>query len=127
MSSTQTEGSTSSQVGSLLTLDERFHILVFDSIFFNEIYRFELHESQIHNILIVNDQYVISNCTRGRVYFWDIVDENDKSGPASYAFDDVESLEKRSFGHSHTKPYSSYVYDDENDLFIACLPEKYPL
>jgi len=74
--------------------------------------------------MIVNDCFVISNCTRGRVYFWEIIDQNEKSGPYSIAIMEDEDLQTRTFGHEHTKPYSSYVYDNENDLFVACLPEK---
>lgn len=99
-------------------------IYVFDSVYYSHIYKFECHDSKIHRILCVRDRYVISNCTRGRVFFWEIIDNEKGTGKLDMPLDETEDFLKKCLGHEHTKPYNSYVYDFERDLFVACLPEK---
>ncbi len=60
----------------------------------------------------------------GKVFHWEIRDKDSPSG----RLEKQDSLTKehyaQCFGHESAKPYSSFVYDDERDLFVACLPEK---
>lgn len=75
-------------------------------------------------MILVHDRYVISNCTRGRVFFWEIEDKQRSSNKQEVVNDDEMDIYAQTFGHEHTKPYSSYAYDSKRDLFVACLPEK---
>ena len=73
---------------------------------------------------IVKNRYVISNCTKGRVFFWEIIDKDKSTGKHEIPIAEQDDLYTQTFGHEHTKPYTSFDYDEENDLFIASLPEK---
>lgn len=106
-------------------LDEKSTIFVYDSVYFSQIFKFELHDSRIHGIHLVKDRFVISNCTRGRVFFWEIEDKVKSGQKAVIHHGEEKDAFSLTFGHEHTKPYTSYTYDFENDLFIGCLPEKY--
>lgn len=105
-------------------LDEKSTIFVYDSILFSQIYKFEQHDSRINNLILIHDRYVISNCTRGRIFFWEIEDRSRSNKKMEISNDDEIDLYRETFGHEHTKPYSSFAYDSKRDLFVACLPEK---
>ena len=58
----------------------------------------------------------------GKVYHWEIKDKDDITG--RFEHPDANYRDQYSFCHESAKPYSSFVYDEDKDLFIACLPEK---
>lgn len=83
-----------------------------------------MHSNPINYLVVYNDRYVFSNCMEGKVYHWEIMDVEEPTGrlenPDKIHRDHYASC----FAHDSAKPYTDFVYDQENDLFVGCLPEK---
>jgi hypothetical protein len=97
--------------------------MVYDTIFYDNIYEFPLHLMHISSFIVYNDRYVFSNCSGGKVYHWQIMDA-DKPRKTETTTNTDNTLFDRTFAHENAKPYTCFVYDEKDKLFIASLPEK---
>ena len=98
--------------------------MVYDTIYYEPVYSFKLHNFVISDFLIYNDRYVFSNCTEGRVYHWEIIDVEKPTGKPENPVNLDKELFAKTFTHDSSKPYTAFVYDDTMDLFVGCSPEK---
>lgn len=98
--------------------------MVFDTVYYEQIYEFAMHSNPINYMVNYNERYVFSNCMEGKVYHWEINDVEKPSG--KYENPDRVSKEQYAncFAHDSAKPYTDFVYDPDHDLFVGCLPEK---
>ena len=99
-------------------------VVVHDTVYYDAIYEFGLHSFPISSICVYSDRFVFSNCMDGKVFHWEIRDRDSPSGRLEKADSASKEHYSQCFGHESAKPYSSFVYDEERDLFVACLPEK---
>lgn len=96
---------------SLNFLDERSNVIIFDSIYYDSLYYFDGHTSLIRDIVITeDDRKIITTCDAGYVYLWNM-DEPETN------------YEKDGWEHRNTL-YNKILYDNANDLFFGCTPEK---
>lgn len=84
-----------------------------------------LHTQQINNFLLYSDRYVFSNCSDGKVFHWEIVDQDKPTGRAEYPVTvNPKEFYDQCFAHENAKPYTSFVYDDQEDIFVSSMYEK---
>jgi hypothetical protein len=99
-----------------LMANERNFIHAFETIHYTKLYTFSAHSAIIREILSTESQsWVISYCENKQIMMWQI---NDKEVPS-------DSLEKELkpatvvYKHDSEEIYSSYVYDEKNDLLVC--------
>jgi hypothetical protein len=88
------------------------------------VYTFDLHNFTIQHIFLYDDRYVISNCSGGKVFHWEIMDVDPPTGRLENKDILTEDLYTVTFGHENPKSYTTFIYDSGNDLFVGTLPER---
>lgn len=99
-----------------LVANERNFIHAFETIHYTKIYTFSAHSAVIRDILISESQYwVISYCENRQIMMWQITDKEVLSDPLEKELKPATVVYK----HDSEENYSSYVYDEKNDLLIC--------
>ncbi|CAK83220.1 unnamed protein product (macronuclear) [Paramecium tetraurelia] len=94
--------------GHMLITNEKTNVYIYDAIYYELIHQFEFHNSPIKDIAIsLNDQYIVSTCTSGYVYCYNLAELNNN----------VIREQK----HQEQGIFNSIQYDE---YFIGCTNEK---
>lgn len=101
--------------GRYLVANEKNNLCVFDTIHYNLVFIFKLHQRLIKRFLILDDQFtIISYCNNGDLIMWTVLDKAKIIEKVEHEKKETLEIYKHQCSH-----YESFVYNQQLQFFIG--------